>query len=247
MLDKISKDKSNMNTDEIEDNFSLKSKSIEDSFEMRLKTGNLKGSYRNYQDNIRNLSSTPTDFKMNAFHTDNDDEDEQFYNVNRPRTVPHELSDFGKDEYKPKQVKKSSTKKKKQEQESEQTKKHYSFSDIYPLKKTNVLMNHKNDLKIDMNDMKDLNIQDFNLQLNSTDDTDNKNKMNKKIETDYKSIQVNEHDVRKYIRDTMENRIHAKRLEVSETIVEKLVTSALLAGSTDNITVNCFLLDGFDL
>ena len=71
--------------------------------------------------------------------------------------------------------------------------------------------------------------------------------MNTKIETDYKSIQVNEHDVRKYIRDTMENRIHAKRLEVSETIVEKLVTSALLAGSTDNITVNCFLLDGFDL
>ena len=63
-------------------------------------------------------------------------------------------------------------------------------------------------------------------------------------ETDVKMTQVTEAELKANYRDMMPDRKEAKRLEISETISEKLVTCALVAGCTDNITVNCVLFPG---
>lgn len=62
-----------------------------------------------------------------------------------------------------------------------------------------------------------------------------------------KVVQVNEYELNKTSRKFMNDRVLAKRLDIAEMLSEQLVTSALLAGSTDNITVNCVLLPGCKL
>jgi hypothetical protein len=58
-----------------------------------------------------------------------------------------------------------------------------------------------------------------------------------------KSNQVSEYDLRKTELNLMRDRRQAKRLEFAQLLVENLTRCALLAGSTDNITVNCVLLN----
>jgi len=170
------------------------------------------------------------------------DDDDQFYSVNRPKTAPHEIIKF---ETKKIRHKKSSFKKKKDDEPVIKT---YSNSDIYPIRKTNVVMNEHHDFKLDINHIKDLASNDLRLQLNDgSADKENELTETEKFKINFKSIQVNEFDIKNYLRDNMEDRESALYLEASQTIVERLVTSALLAGSNDNITVNCVLFSGSDL
>lgn len=67
------------------------------------------------------------------------------------------------------------------------------------------------------------------------------------IEREWKNTQVTEKDLEINERALMENRKEVKRLEISEMLAEKLVTCALVAGSTDNITVNCVLFSGTNI
>jgi hypothetical protein len=67
------------------------------------------------------------------------------------------------------------------------------------------------------------------------------------VETEWKNTQVTEKDLELNERIFMENRNEVKRLEISEMLAEKLVTCALVAGSTDNITVNCVLFAGTNI
>lgn len=203
----------------------------EDSFELRKKTGNLFGAYRN---NLRNMSSTPTEFKINGL---DEDSDEVFYVVPRPKSTPHDLIKA--------EIPQKKSKKKKNHELNEY-KKIYSSSDIYPVRKSHALMNQHHDLRLDINDIKDITMEDINLQLNSKQ-FERETLETKFVDLKYKSIQVNDYDIKRFARNVMENREDAKRLELTELVVERLVISALLAGSRDNITVNCVLLPGSDL
>lgn len=225
-----------MNKNRTKDDESLRSSTnnnhiLDESFDLRKKTGNLFGAYRN---NLRNMSSTPTEFNINGF---NDDSEEVFYTLSRPKSTPH---DMVKLEITHKKFKK----KKNQQNELNENKKNYSNSDIYPLRKTHALMNQKHDLKLDINDIKDVTLADLNLQIESKK-YEREPLETKFVDLKFKSIQVNDYEIRKFTRDVMENREDAKRLELTEHVVEKLIISALLAGSTDNITISCILLPGY--
>lgn len=243
MLEQIEKANSNLNTDEL-DNKTLKTSNKLKENDLRKKTGNLIGSYRNFKQNIRNISSTPADFKLFGSYPSND-EDEQFYAVNRPRTAPHEIIKFETKKSRHKKEKYGFNFKKETEENNKPTK--YCHSDIYPVRKTNVVMNEYHDFRLDIGQIKDLAVKDFQLQLNDSSLDKETLTDQEKSQINSKSIQVNDFEIKKYLRGQMENRIGAQRLEVSENIVEKLITSALLAGSNENITVNCLLFSGSDL
>ena len=57
-------------------------------------------------------------------------------------------------------------------------------------------------------------------------------------------VQVDEYEMSKFERANMENSETARKLDLAESLSEMLANVALLAGSTDNITVNCILLPG---
>lgn len=57
-------------------------------------------------------------------------------------------------------------------------------------------------------------------------------------------VQVNEFELEKFARSNLVNREVANRLDLAESLSELLVSAALIAGSNDNITVNCVLLPG---
>jgi hypothetical protein len=58
-----------------------------------------------------------------------------------------------------------------------------------------------------------------------------------------KAAQVTDYDLKKSSLRLMKDRRTAKKLEFSQMLAENLVKCALLAGSVDNITVNCVLLN----
>lgn len=230
VMDLLNKNKTG--DDESDDN-SLKSSNnlVDNSFEIRKKTGNLFGAYRNYNDTAQIKASTPTDFRVDQ------SVDDIFYNSHRPKTTPHESMKFYSDDKKSRKKKSS----------DDLNRKIYSSSDIYPVRKSHAVMNRHHDLKLDLNDLRQVTVKDLNTQLRANDPDKENLLEEKKIETSFKSVQVNDFEIRKYSREIMDNKEDAKCLEVSEAIADKLVTSALLAGSNDNITVNCILFSGSDL
>lgn len=232
-MDLLNKNKTG--NDEADDN-SLKSSNnlVDNSFEIRKKTGNLFGAYRNYSDTAHILASTPTDLRTDQL---GDELNEKFYTSHRPKTTPHESMKLHSDDKKSRKKKKSS---------DDLNKKLYSSSDIYPVRKSHAVMNRQHDLKLDLNDLRQVTAKDLKTQLKAYDPDKENLLEEKKTETNFKSIQVNDFEIRKYSREIMDNREDAKCLEVSEAIVDKLVTSALLAGSNDNITVNCILFSESD-
>jgi hypothetical protein len=58
-----------------------------------------------------------------------------------------------------------------------------------------------------------------------------------------KAAQVTEYDLKKSNLSLMKDRRTARKLEFSQLLAENLVKCALMAGSVDNITVNCVLLN----
>lgn len=135
-------------------------------------------------------------------------------------------------------------------------------SDIYPTSRKNVLANENHDLKVDLNELKLINKHNIKPIDNSIEDSNNsfsqmierinqakkdENSSLKITQGGLKVVQVSSYDLNKTSRRMMDDRKSARRLEISEMLAETLVTSALIAGSTDNITVNCILLPGCHL
>jgi hypothetical protein len=133
-------------------------------------------------------------------------------------------------------------------------------SDIFPLNKKNCLINLQNDYILDMKQLNET--QDFKLSYAIELETVKKNECDKEKEAQNKrrqeaarrfnlvpqcskGVQVTQYELNRYYRKVMmDDRAMAKRLDYSELLAERLVTSALLAGSDENITVNCVLLPG---
>lgn len=136
-------------------------------------------------------------------------------------------------------------------------------SDIYPTSKKNVIINENRDLKVDINELKSLNKGNIKPIRTSSENSNHsisqvlKSKAFKEHEKaqahvnvtvgDLKVVQVTSYELNKTSRKFMNDRKTAKRLDISEALSEALVTSALIAGSSDNITVNCILLPGCNL
>jgi hypothetical protein len=143
-----------------------------------------------------------------------------------------------------------------------------AYSDIYPSYKKNVLNNESHDLKLDFSSLKLL--ERHNLKPirnrnsissnNSANEAINQLELNK-IETNekfrksgespiqikptsVKGVQVDEYNLKKEERKTMQDRKMAKKLDFAQSLAERLVSSAILAGSTENIAINCLLLPG---
>ena len=137
-----------------------------------------------------------------------------------------------------------------------------SNSDIYPTTNKHSIINQNHDLNLELNELdvdrhnlkpfrrssqadesdifKSFNKSDFQIPQNHIDGVEI-------IPIDYKGVQVNAHDLNKNSRKFMQDKKTAKRLEISEFLVERIVKSALIAGSKDNITVNCVLFNGSSL
>ncbi len=161
------------------------------------------------------------------------DKGPQFYSTNRSRTAPLEdRLDIGEGGYK-------------------------TNSDIYPVIGKNQLMNQSHDLCHEMRELKlfegnyNRPIRQSKSSLEVEQNFDEQYSLINKpygvkhdielIETNFKTTQVNENDLSLNVRELMEDLQKAKRLEISEMLAEKLVSCALIAGCTDNITVNCVL------
>lgn len=65
--------------------------------------------------------------------------------------------------------------------------------------------------------------------------------------SDLKVVQVSDYELNMFQRKTMDDKIMAKKLDLSQSIAETLANCAIKAGSVDNITVNCVLLPGCNL
>lgn len=133
-------------------------------------------------------------------------------------------------------------------------------SDIYPVSSKNPLMNQSHDQSQEMKELKafEKDYQRPIWQSKSSFEVEHNFDQQYGLigvpygvkhdleitETDVKMTQVTEAELKANYRDMMPDRKEAKRLEISETIAEKLVTCALVAGCTDNITVNCVLFPG---
>ncbi|CAF0703188.1 unnamed protein product [Brachionus calyciflorus] len=104
----------------------------------------------------------------------------------------------------------------------------------------------KESAKLEFNDNDDTDPElEYSEKDNSDDDKHSEIDIDLKIkQSDLKVVQVNSYELNKFHRKVMDDRNVAKRLDLSELIVETLVSSALKAGSTDNITINCILLPG---
>ncbi len=153
-----------------------------------------------------------------------DKEKNQFYKENRPRTIADNSN-----------------------QKNTINNNFKSNSDIYPIGNCKqAIVNQYHDTKIYMNQLKLFERQKNSIEnkKSSLDLSDSSKKNTNLNQIGYKNIQVNEQEINKHLRDQMADRKAAKRLEISEALAEKLVASALLAGSKDNITVNCILFSG---
>jgi hypothetical protein len=134
-----------------------------------------------------------------------------------------------------------------------------ALSDIYPaFNYRNAIMNEAHDLRHEMKERREnANADDMRLEYETATDEAKLAEQELKMEMQRKKneeamarvkgsntqgVQVTSYDLNKYVRKVMENQKQARRLEYSEMLAERLVTSALLAGSDDNITVNCILL-----
>jgi len=143
-----------------------------------------------------------------------------------------------------------------------------AYSDIYPSFTKNVLNNESHDLKLDFSALKLLDrdnlkpIRNRNSisSNNSANEAINQLESNK-IETNekfrksgespiqikptsVKGVQVDEYSLKKEERKTMLDRKMAKKLDFAQSLAERLVSSAIVAGSTENIAINCLLLPG---
>jgi hypothetical protein len=135
-----------------------------------------------------------------------------------------------------------------------------ALSDIYPVNNKNAVMSEAHDLRYEMKARKDYsNAEDMRLEHENAianakleehelkielEKKKNEKAMAKLAVNNSQGVQVTSYDLNKYVRKVMDNQKLAKRLEYSEMLAERLVTSALLAGSDENITVNCILLPG---
>lgn len=133
-----------------------------------------------------------------------------------------------------------------------------SFSDSGHANQRHYLNNQKRDLRIDLSMLRDnLNKGDMKIRMqNEADEAeeikkqlqfeqmkkDNEIALNKLKSINAKGVQVSDYELNKYYRKCMIDQKAAKRLEYAEMLAERLVTSALLAGADDNITINCVLL-----
>ncbi len=125
-----------------------------------------------------------------------------------------------------------------------------SNSDIYPLLELNALSQQQRDSNLSVNHMKNMSKDDLKhySEVNFSRLFSNENAIKtdtiKITQTDVKCVQVSEHELKKSERMLMEDRVTAKRLDFVEMLSERIVKSALEAGSTENLTVNCILLPG---
>jgi hypothetical protein len=138
-----------------------------------------------------------------------------------------------------------------------------SNSDIYPTSKKNVLNNENYDLEFDLNEMKNYDKSNIKLlrpssgkSVNSYDRLEKLNETAKEAEkknymlvtpNESKSVQITQYHLKKETRHFMEDRKLARRLDLSELLSERILASALIAGSTENVTVNCILLPGCNI
>jgi serine/threonine protein phosphatase PrpC len=130
-------------------------------------------------------------------------------------------------------------------------------SDICPISKKGQISNQLYNLQIDIkNKSNDINLDQYRKEPNEMNNDELeilrketlKQQLNpSKLTNNCKMIQCNDYDLRKSQRQTTLSPKLIKRLEISETIVERLVKCSLLAGSVDNISVNCILLPGSNL
>jgi hypothetical protein len=127
-------------------------------------------------------------------------------------------------------------------------------SDIYPVFRKNLINNQKLDASLNLEQMKMCTNRMRPLDPLVPVDSDSfgqenlQDDMNAKlVKTGIGSVQVNEYELKKNERDLMSNRVDARRLDFCESLVETLVNAAQIAGSSENITVNCVLLPGCNL
>ena len=144
-----------------------------------------------------------------------------------------------------------------------------AHSDIFPSTRKNVLNNESHDLMVDLNELKTYDRRNLKPLKETLSQVSNKSAIEileqmelDKIETNemfrknrpppleikasgIKSVQVDEYRLRKEARNSMDDRKLARKLQFAEMLAETLVTSAMLAGSNENITVNCLLLAGY--
>jgi hypothetical protein len=127
-------------------------------------------------------------------------------------------------------------------------------SDIYPVFRKNLINNQKLDASLNLEQMKMYTNRMRPLDPLVPVDSDSfgqenlQDDMNAKlVKTGIGSVQVNEYELKKNERDLMSNRVDARRLDFCESLVETLVNAAQIAGSSENITVNCVLLPGCNL
>lgn len=183
-------------------------------------------------DKILNQSDGNEEFNENANETESSKDKEEAGKhtpiIKRPQTVPEEYLNRDIDV----------------ELESK------ANSDIYPLVKLNKNFNNissaNNARRFNHESM---TIQDYTKTLlNTSSMSQTTEKTDEYIKEFFKTTadvvtQVNNYDINKEFRKTLEPIIRFK-IEITEKIVERLVASALKAGSHDNITINCILLPG---
>ena len=177
-------------------------------------------------------SGSSSQNSSNSFDIDVDN-DEEDYKLERPKTVPSEYMN----------------KNTKIHQNDEKIFDDKANSDIYPVSKLKNKQSTASDA-LRFNE-ECLTIQDYNtliknegrgsIQSGSTEKR--KEKILKPVLD--KVVQVNKYDINKEIRNLMDPEVRFK-LEFAEMLTETLANCALLAGSSDNITLNCVLLPGWN-
>lgn len=109
---------------------------------------------------------------------------------------------------------------------------------------TDSIINENQDLKFDIANM---SVERVNFKKDEYSDEENDRERMIKCKlkpTSLHVVQVNEFELEKFARSNLVNREVANRLDLAESLSELLVSAALIAGSNDNITVNCVLLPG---
>ncbi len=200
----------------------------------KISKGDVKASRKNSIISIESKSTEVFDEPLSNYVRP--DKGSQFYSANRSRTAPldSELS-IAVGDYK-------------------------TNSDIYPVIEKNQLMNQSHDQYHEMKELKAFEREyqkpiwqsksSFEIEHNFDEQYGLINEPYaakhdiELTETSFKATQVTENELALNARQLMENSKQAKRLEISEMLAEKLVSCALIAGSTDNITVNCVLFPG---
>lgn len=146
---------------------------------------------------------------------------------------------------------------------------HKALSDIYPVSRRHPLTNRQHDMVIDLAQLNTKSVEldykkrqrkqrnelsdssaaasnDSSVNLDEFDNEKLKKQFDHKVDlvpTRTKIVQANHYDIDKEARRTLASKM-AKRVDLTDLITEQLMKCALLAGSTDNIVVNCILLPG---